>query len=143
MCAAGPCDEDLGTRVAVAPSPPYARWLANLTGVSWMSAAKGRTVFKHGLALVAAGGCLAVASCSEPVGPPPATPSTSTSTAKTTTSTAAPPPSVTGPLEKDWKSYGGTAYFGCPDKFSLDKSALDSIRPKIFDTKTGQYVAPA
>jgi hypothetical protein len=50
---------------------------------------------------------------------------------------------MTGPLEKDWKSYGGTAYFGCPDKFSPSKSALDEIRPKIFDTKTGQYVAPA
>ena len=107
-----------------------------------MSAAKGRTVPKHGLALVAAGVCLAVASCSETVGPPPATPSTSTSTAKTTTSAAAPPPSVTGPLEKDWKSYGGTAYFGCPDKFSLRQSALEDIRPKVFDTKTGHYVTP-
>jgi hypothetical protein len=44
-------------------------------------------------------------------------------------------------LEKDWKSYGGTAYFGCPEKFSLSKSALEDVRPKIFDTKTGQYVA--
>jgi hypothetical protein len=46
-------------------------------------------------------------------------------------------------LEKDWKSYGGTAYFGCPERFSLSKSALEDIRPKIFDPKTGQYVAPA
>jgi hypothetical protein len=45
-------------------------------------------------------------------------------------------------LEKDWKSYGGTAYFGCPEKFSPSKSALQDIRPKVFDTKTGQYVAP-
>jgi hypothetical protein len=45
-------------------------------------------------------------------------------------------------LEKDWKSYGGTAYFGCPDTFSLGKTALDDIRPKVFDTKTGQYGAP-
>src|ERR1700751_3730897 len=142
MCAAGACDEGLGTRVAVTPSPPYARWLANLTGVSLMSGIRGRTVSKHGIALVAAGVCLAFASCSEPVGPPPATPSTSTSTAKTTTSAAAPPPSVTGPLEKDWKSYGGTAYFGCPDKFSLRQSALEDIRPKVFDTKTGHYVTP-
>jgi hypothetical protein len=44
-------------------------------------------------------------------------------------------------LEKDWKSYGGTAYFGCPDKFSLSKTALEDVRPKIFDTKTGQYAA--
>ncbi len=50
---------------------------------------------------------------------------------------------MTGPLEKDWKSYGGTAYFGCPDKFSVGNKALDEIRPKIFDTETGQYVAPA
>ena len=46
-------------------------------------------------------------------------------------------------MEKDWKSYGGTAYFGCPEKFSQSKSGLEDIRPKIFDTKTGQYVAPA
>lgn len=57
-------------------------------------------------------------------------------------STAPPAPSVTGPLEKDWKSYGGTAYFGCPDKFSLSRTALDDIRPKVFDPKAGQYVAP-
>jgi hypothetical protein len=99
-------------------------------------------VAKHGLALVTAAVCLVVASCSETVGPPPATPSTSTSTATKTTVTAAPPPAVTGPLEKDWKSYGGTAYFGCPDKFSLRKSALEDIRPKVFNTKTGQYVMP-
>jgi len=53
------------------------------------------------------------------------------------------PTPMTGPLEKDWKSYGGTAYFGCPDKFSVGNKALDEIRPKIFDTETGQYVAPA
>ncbi len=74
--------------------------------------------------------------------PPAATPTTSTSAATTTTSSAPPPPPVTGPLEKDWKSYGGTAYFGCPEEFSLSKSALEDIRPKIFDTRTGQYVAP-
>ena len=49
---------------------------------------------------------------------------------------------MTGPLEKDWKSYGGTAYFGCPETFSLGKTALDDIRPKVFDTKSGQYAAP-
>jgi hypothetical protein len=96
----------------------------------------------HRLALVASAVCLVVASCSETVGPPAATPTTSTSTATTTTGAAAPPPSVTGPLEKDWRSYGGTAYVGCPEKFSLSKSALDDIRPKVFDTKTGQYLAP-
>jgi hypothetical protein len=107
-----------------------------------MNGAKGGTVSKHRLALVVSTVCLVIASCSETVGPPALTPTTSTSTS-TTTSTAPAPPPVTGPLEKDWKSYGGTAYFGCPDKFSLNDSALEEIRPKVFDTKTGQYVAPA
>jgi hypothetical protein len=107
-----------------------------------MTGVGGRTVSKHRLALVAAAGCLVVASCSETVGPPAATPTTSTSTAKTTISSAPSPPPVTGPLEKDWKSYGGTAYVGCPERFAQRKSALDDIRPKVFDTKTGQYVAP-
>ena len=106
-----------------------------------MSGVKGRTVSTHRLALLTSAVCLVVASCSETAPSPPLTPSTSTSTAKPTSSAPAPPP-VTGPLEKDWKSYGGTAYFGCPDKFSLRKSALEDIRPKVFDTKTGQYLAP-
>ena len=93
-------------------------------------------------AVVASVICVAVAACSETASPPATTSRTSTTTSKTPTSTAAPAPSVTGPLEKDWKSYGGTAYFGCPDKFSLSKTALDDIRPKVFDTKTGQYAAP-
>lgn len=71
----------------------------------------------------------------------PLTPTAPTSASKTTT--RAGPAPITGPLEKDWKSYGGTAYFGCPQTFSAGKSALDDIRPKIFDPKTGQYVAPA
>jgi hypothetical protein len=100
-------------------------------------------VAKHSLALVASAACLVIASCSETVSPPTATPTTSTSTPTTPSGTPPPPPGVTGPLEKDWKSYGGTAYFGCPEKFSLSKSALEEIRPKIFDTKTGQYVAAA
>jgi hypothetical protein len=107
-----------------------------------MSGATGRTVSRHRLALVAAAVCLVVASCSETVEPPAATPTTSTSTAKTTISSAPSPPPVTGPLEKDWKSYGGTAYVGCPERFAQRNSALDDIRPKVFDTKTGQYVAP-
>ncbi len=107
-----------------------------------MNGAKGGTVSTYRLALVVSTVCLVVASCSETVGPPALTPTTSTSTS-TTTSTAPAPPPVTGPLEKDWKSYGGTAYFGCPDKFSPNDSALEEIRPKVFDTKTGQYVAPA
>ena len=92
------------------------------------------------LTLFAPAICL-IASCSATVSPPAFTPPTSTTS--TTTSTVLPPAPVTGPLEKDWKSYGGTAYFGCPEKFSPAKSALADIRPKVFDTKTGQYVAPA
>lgn len=84
--------------------------------------------------------CLSVASCSETVPAPPLTPTASTSTSKTGATAPAP---ITGPLEKDWKSYGGTAYFGCPQGFSTGKSVLETIRPKIFDPKTGQYVAPA
>lgn len=102
-----------------------------------MRAVTGRSVPTCGLALVA---CLAIASCSATAAPPAATPTTSSSTPKT--SVAPAPAPITGPLEKDWKTYGGTAYFGCPDKYSGGKSALDDIRPKIFDTKTGQYVAP-
>lgn len=115
----------------------------NLTGVLmrvW-GPVKRHRLSKCGLGLVAPVACLVIASCSETVSPPALTPTTSTSHSKTGTS-AAPAP-VTGPLEKDWKSYGGTAYFGCPERFSLSKTALDDIRPKIFDTKTGQYVAPA
>lgn len=93
-------------------------------------------------ALMAAA-CLVVASCSETVGPPAEIPTTSTApTPGATTTTSTPPPSMTGPLQKDWKSYGGTAYFGCPEKFTQSPSALEDIRPKVFDTKTGQYVAP-
>ena len=46
-------------------------------------------------------------------------------------------------MAKDWKSYGGTAYFGCPEAFSVGKSALEDIRPKVFDTKTGQFTTVA
>lgn len=108
-----------------------------------MRASPGQTVLKCGPALAALIACLALGSCSETALPPAATPTTSTSSAKTAPSAVAAPVPITGPLEKDWKIYGGTAYFGCPEKFSDSKSALDDIRPKIFDTKTGQYVAPA
>ncbi|BBZ73457.1 hypothetical protein [Mycobacterium paraseoulense] len=107
-----------------------------------MRAFTGQTVPKWGLALVTSVVCLAVVSCSETASPPAAVPTTSTSAGKATAQSAPLPPPVTGPLEKDWKTYGATAYFGCPDKFSPGKSALEGIRPKVFDTKTGQYVAP-
>ncbi len=105
---------------------------------------RGRTVSAHRFVLLAAA-VSCVASCSETVGPPAATPSTSTASTSATKSTAsgAPAPAaVTGPLEKDWKAYGGTAYVGCPDRFAERKSAVQDIRPKIFDTRTGQYATP-
>ncbi|MDM4138809.1 MULTISPECIES: hypothetical protein [Mycobacterium] len=109
---------------------------------AWGRAARRRRA-RRGGAAIASAACLALASCSETAAPPPLTATTSTSVSKTSTRAAAPPAPITGPLEKDWKSYGGTAYFGCPEKFSAATSALEDIRPKIFDPKTGQYVAPA
>lgn len=108
-----------------------------------MRAVPGHSAPTFGRALVASVICLAVASCSATASPPAAAPTTSTSSAKKAVSPAPAPAQITGPLEKDWKSYGGTAYFGCPEKLSVSKSALEEIRPKIFDPKTGQYVAPA
>jgi hypothetical protein len=96
------------------------------------------------VAVLAPAVCLVIAACSATVAPPAFTPTTSTTTSPSTTASTAPPPApITGPLEKDWKSYGGTAYFGCPENFSVAKSALEDIRPKVFDPKTGQYLAPA
>ena len=98
---------------------------------------------KHTVAILASTACLAVASCSATSAPPPAA-KTATSTSKTAATTvAAPPAPETSPLAKDWKSYGGTAYFGCPQEFSVSKSVLEDIRPKIFDPKTGQFTSPA
>jgi hypothetical protein len=86
---------------------------------------------------------MAVASCSVTSAPPPAA-QTATSAVKTTApSKVAPPTPETSPLAKDWKSYGGTAYFGCPEEFLLSTSALENIRPKVFDTKTGQFTTVA
>jgi hypothetical protein len=99
---------------------------------------------KHRIAIFAAAACLAVASCSATSAPPP-TAKTATSTSKTASSTVAaptPPAPETSPLAKDWKSYGGTAYFGCPQEFSVSKSVLEDIRPKVFDPKTGQFTSP-
>lgn len=114
-----------------------------------MGGIKGRSVPKYKLAFCGLAACLVVASCvacSETAAPPAAAPTTSTPKSTTSTATSfavASPPPETGALEKDWKSYGGTAYYGCPEQFALGKSALDNIRPKIFDPKTGQYITPA
>lgn len=100
---------------------------------------KGLRVSKHRVALFASAACLAIASCSTTSAPPPAA-KTTTSTSKPAANTVAPPAPETSPLAKDWKSYGGTVYFGCPEQFSLSKSAVEDIRPKVLDTKTGQFM---
>jgi hypothetical protein len=91
--------------------------------------------------------CLAVvpsAACttSKTAAPPAQTVATSTSTTPAARPVAAPAP-ATSPLAKDWKNYGGTVYFGCPEGFTSSKSALEEIRPKIFNIKTGQFDSPA
>ena len=86
--------------------------------------------------------CLVVASCSATSAPPPEA-KTSTSSPPTAARTVAPPAPETSPLAKDWKTYGGTVYFGCPQDFSSSKTVLDDIRPKVFDIKTGQFASPA
>jgi hypothetical protein len=108
-----------------------------------MGTVNGRRMSKDRLALIALAICLLIASCSATASPPAVAPTTSTTTSTTTTSTVPTAAPMTGPLEKDWKKYGGTAYVGCPEKFSLSKSVLEDIRPKVFDTKSGQFVAPA
>ena len=90
------------------------------------------------LVVVAGGAC----STSRTASPPAETRSTSTTTTAAARTAAGPAP-ATSPLAKDWKSYGGTVYFGCPEGFSSSKSALEDIRPKIFDIKTGQFATPA
>jgi hypothetical protein len=91
--------------------------------------------------------CLAVICCaacttSKTAAPPAQTAASSTSTTTAAQPVAAPVP-ATSPLAKDWKTYGGTVYFGCPERFSSSKSALEDIRPKIFNIKTGQFDSPA
>jgi len=83
----------------------------------------------------------AACSTSRTASPPATTPATSAST--TTARPAVAPAPATSPLAKDWKSYGGTVYFGCPEGFTSSKSVLEDIRPKIFNIKTGQFTTPA
>jgi hypothetical protein len=115
----------------------------------------GRSACKHSVAVVASTACLAassvLASCSATSAPPPgplAQPSAS-SPSSAPASKAAPPSTAvpqaaqeTSPLAKDWKKYGGTAFFGCPDEFNVSNSSLEDIRPKVFDPKTGQFTSP-
>jgi hypothetical protein len=72
---------------------------------------------------------------------PPAA-QTTTSTVKPAPNTVAPPPAHISPLAKDWKTYGETVYFGCPNEFSSSKSALEDIRPKVLDPKTADLIMP-
>ena len=98
---------------------------------------------KCSVAIFALAACL-TASCSPTSAPPPAPAAKPTTYAPPTAaaSKVAPPPTETSPLAKDWKSYGGTAYFGCPEEFTVSKSAIEDIRPKVFDPKTGQFASP-
>jgi hypothetical protein len=99
---------------------------------------------KRRVAIFGLAACLA-ASCSATSAPPPAAPAAKPTTYAPPSAAAGkvvPPPTETSPLAKDWKSYGGTAYFGCPEQFTAGKSALEDIRPKVFDPKTGQFASP-
>ena len=111
-----------------------------------MKVPNGLSASKRAGALVAAVACLATASCatSATVKPPAAQSATTTApTSKPAANTVAPAPPHISPLAKDWKTYGGTVYFGCPTEFTLSKSALEDIRPKVLDTKTAELIMPA
>ncbi|BDB40482.1 hypothetical protein Mkiyose1384_24500 [Mycobacterium kiyosense] len=76
--------------------------------------------------------------------PPDAQPgSTKIPTSTPAANSVAPPPPHISPLAKDWKTYGGTVYFGCPTDFTASKSALDDIRPKVLDPNTADLIMPA
>lgn len=96
---------------------------------------------KHSMAALAAAGVLAGCSTSATVAPPAA--QTTHTTVKPPPNTVAPPAPHISPLAKDWKTYGDTVYFGCPTEFSVSKSALEDIRPKILDPKTADLIMPA
>lgn len=137
---------ELNTANHDSPSAPNAFTLdapQGLAGGTLVSALKGISVSKYRRAFVLSVACLALASCSTSatVSPPAAAPTTSTK--RPAPSSVAPPAPHVSPLAKDWKSYGGTVYFGCPNEFSTSKSALEDIRPKVLDTKTADLIAPA
>jgi hypothetical protein len=46
-------------------------------------------------------------------------------------------------LEKGWRQYAETVYYGCPEDFATDADVLDKITPKVFDVKTGKFISPA
>ncbi len=94
-------------------------------------------------ALVALPACLGIAACSTSATVAPPVAQTTHTTVKPPPNAVAPPPPHISPLAKDWKTYGDTVYFGCPTEFSVSKSALEDIRPKILDPKTADLIMPA
>ena len=87
--------------------------------------------------------CLSVASCSMSATVRPPAAQTSVTTFRPPPNTVAPPPPQISALAKDWKTYGGTVYFGCPSEFSVSKTALDDVRPKVLDIKSAELIMPA
>jgi hypothetical protein len=102
-------------------------------------------VLRRKIVTAAAAACFAVASCSShgaSPGPTSSPKAQQTNSTTTISSTAAAVPETVS-LEKDWREYGGTLYYGCPESFSTGDGALRSIQPKIFETRTGKFVVPA
>lgn len=97
----------------------------------------------RGFALVALPACLGVAACSTSATVTPPVAQTTHTTVKPPPNTVAPQPPHVSPLAKDWKAYGDTVYFGCPTEFSVGKSALEDVRPKVLDPKTADLIMPA
>lgn len=108
-----------------------------------MRVPNGLFASRCGCALVVAFAGLISTSCatSRTVGPPAAR--TTTATITPPTNAVAPAPPHISPLAKDWKTYGDTVYFGCPTEFSVSKSALEEIRPRILDPKTADLIMPS
>lgn len=109
---------------------------------------KGISASRYAVGTLATVVSLGVAACSSTASPPVGSPTISPSNSASTAAPAAgapvtPAATRTNPLAKDWKIYGGTVYYGCPERFTLGGSALDTIRPKVFDTKAGELVSPA
>lgn len=102
-----------------------------------------RSLRKLGVALACLASAACVVSCSTSATVRPPTAQTTTKTFAPPANTVAPPPPHISALAKDWKTYGGTVYFGCPGEFTSSKSAIEDIRPKVLDTRTAELVMPA
>ncbi|WP_205876379.1 hypothetical protein [Mycobacterium camsae] len=95
------------------------------------------------VALMTLPACLGMAACSTSATVTPPAAQTTHTTVTPPANTVAPQPPHVSPLAKDWKAYGDTVYFGCPTEFSVSKSALEDIRPKVLDPKTADLIMPA